>query len=115
MAAPPRRPRAPPEEKQQRSEGAREDAGAAILKRRPFGQHVAHADRRMDGCGNDERAIERRPGDAAARARENVGGRHAFAARIEDDGDVRQHQRHHERRGQPLPDIETDVHISPLR
>src|SRR5262249_62010833 len=69
----------------------------------------------MDGCGNNEGAVERRPGDAAARARENVRGRHSFAARIEDDGDVRQHQRHHERRGQPLPDIETDVHISPLR
>src|SRR5438270_1659863 len=41
--------------------------------------------------------------------------RHSFAARIEDDGDVRQHQRDHERRGEPLPDIETDVHISPLR
>src|SRR5262249_1766929 len=106
--------RARPERDPHKAKSRRKHAGAAIPKRRPFGQHVAHANRRMDGHGNDEGAVARRPNNAAARARENIGSGHSFAARIEDDGDVHQHQRHHERRGQPLPDVEMNVPISPL-
>ena len=86
-------------------------------ERRPFGQHGAQPDRGVHGRGSDEHAVERRPGDAAAGARENVGGGEPLAHGVEDDRQMHQHQRHHERRGQPLPEVEAHIHglISPLR
>src|SRR5262249_20216370 len=71
----------------------------------------------MDRNRKHEQTIERGPGDAAARARKNIGRAHAMPRRIEDHGDMNQDQRRHDGGGGALPEIEPHVHtlISPLR
>src|SRR5579859_5286648 len=71
----------------------------------------------MNGHRGDKQRVIRAPGDAAAGARKNLGGRKTLPRRIEDDGEVHGNERHHERRGGALPDIEPHVHgfSSPFR
>ena len=71
----------------------------------------------MDRRGENEDAVEQRPRDAAARARQHVGRRQSVAGRVNDHRQVHRDQRDHDGRGQPLCHVEPDVHasISPLR
>ena len=71
---------------------------AARVRAPPFGDDGADADRRMNRHADDENAVERRPGEAAARATEDLGRREAAAHRddhrdeMHDDAE-RQHSR----------------------
>jgi hypothetical protein len=114
--APPPQPR---ENRAPRARARKKNAGinAPFGQRRPFDQYIAHADRGMDRNRKHEQAIERRPGEAVARARKNIGRAHAVPRGIEDHGDMNENQRRHHGGGGALPKIEPHVHtlISPLR
>src|SRR6516162_9825842 len=88
----------------------------ALCHGRPFRQHVANADGRVNGRRHDEGAVERSPQHAAAGAAENIGGAHALAGGIENDGDMHEDERRHERGGHALPDVKAHAHAlsSPL-
>jgi len=74
-----------------------------------------YADGAVRRGGQYEEGVERAPADAAARTAEDVGGAQSAIGRVEDDDQVRQHQRRHDQRGCPLQDVEADVHEATAR
>ena len=107
MAAPPprrRAGRAPTSSRPKRPPAMTLQSSA---QRRPFDQNVAQPDRGMDGHRDDEQAVERRPNATLPRVRaKDVGRSQPVARRVEDHRDMHQHQRRHDGRGHPLPDVE---------